>query len=51
MENNIQGVLISEEQLQNRIAELERENAELRNEYNELLDRLLDKQKDGGYNW
>ena len=37
--------------LKQHIAELERENAELRNEYNELLDRLLDKQKDGGYNW
>ena len=37
--------------LKQRIAELERENAELRNEYNELLDRLLDKQRDGGYNW
>ena len=48
MEEELKGEIII---LKNRIAELERENAELRNEYNELLDRLLDSQRGGGYNW
>ena len=37
--------------LKQRIADLERENNELRKEYNDLLNRLLDSQKGGGYNW
>ena len=38
--------------LKQRIAELERENNELRNEYNDVLHRLLSNDTTkGGYNW
>ena len=37
--------------LKNRVAELEKENEELRKEYNDVLNRLLNDTTKGGYNW